>query len=120
MCGAYVNLVEKQWRTVRGDAFSKVGKVFTIKKLNKHQEDSIKYAVEKKKDVFVNFLTGFGKSLIYQTLPLVFSSVQSTCEKNIVVVISPLTSYMKNQVQKCVVEPIRLLQFANKLVIKPS
>ena len=41
---------------------------------------------------------GFSKLLIYQALPIVFSSVQSTCEKNIVVVISPLTSKMKNQV----------------------
>ena len=57
-----------------GDAFSKVGEVFAIEKLNKHQEDSIKYVVEKKKDVFVNLPTGFGKSLIYQTLPIVFVS----------------------------------------------
>ena len=41
-----------------GDSFSKVGEVFAIEKLNKHQEDSIKYVVEKKKDVFVNL--GFG------------------------------------------------------------
>ena len=75
-----------------GDAFSKVGVVFAVEKLNKHQEDSIKYVVENEKDVFVNLPTVFGKSFIYQTLPSVFSSVQSTCEKNIVVVISPLTS----------------------------
>ena len=31
------------------DAFSKVCEVFGIEKLNKHQEDSIKCAVEKKK-----------------------------------------------------------------------
>ena len=74
------------------DAFSKVCEVFAIEKLNKHQEDAIKFLVEKKKDVFVNSPTGFGKSLIYQALPIAFSSVQSTCEKNIVVVISPLTS----------------------------
>ena len=41
---------------------------------------------------FVNLPTGFGKLFIYQALPIVFSSVQSTCEKHIVVVISPLTT----------------------------
>ena len=39
------------------DAFSKV---FGIEKLNKHQEDSIKY-VEKEKAIFVNLQMGFGK-----------------------------------------------------------
>ena len=33
------------------DAFSKVCEVFCIEKLNKHQEDSIKYVVEKEKDI---------------------------------------------------------------------
>ena len=51
------------------DAFSKVCEVFAIEKLNKHQEDAIKFLVEKKKDVFVNLPTGFGKSLIYQAFP---------------------------------------------------
>ena len=54
-------------------AFAKVCKVFGIESLNKHQEDAIKYVVEEKKDVFVNLPTGFGKSLIYQALPLVYS-----------------------------------------------
>ena len=81
-----------------GDVFSKVCEVFSIEKLNKHQEDSIKYVVENEKDIFVNLLMGFSKLLIYQALPIVFSSVLSPCEKYIVVVISPLTSSMKNQV----------------------
>ena len=81
-----------------GDVFSKVCEVFGIEKLNKHQEHSTKYVVENEKDIFVNLPTGFSKLLIYQSLPIVFSSVQSTCEKYIVVVISLLTSSMKNQV----------------------
>ena len=68
-----------------GDAFSKVCKVFGIGKLNKHQEDSINYVVENEKDIFVNLPTGLSKLLIYQALPIVFLSVQSTCEKYIVV-----------------------------------
>ena len=38
-------------------AFSKVWEVLGFEKLNKHQEDSIKYVVEKEKDIFVNFLS---------------------------------------------------------------
>ena len=33
------------------DAFRNVCEVFAIEKLNKHQEDTIKFLVEKKKDV---------------------------------------------------------------------
>ena len=51
---------------------------------------------------FVNLPTGFGKSLIYQALPLVYSCLQSTVEKNIIVVISPLTSLMKDQVMRLI------------------
>lgn len=83
-------------------AFAKVCEVFGIESLNKHQEDAIKYVVEEKKDVFVNLPTGFGKSLIYQALPLVYSCLQSTVEKNIIVVISPLTSLMKDQVMRLI------------------
>ena len=55
-------------------AFSKVCEVVGIDKLNKHQEESIKYVAEKEKDIFVNLPTGFGKLLIYQALPIVFLS----------------------------------------------
>ena len=48
------------------DAFSKVREVFAIETLNKHQEEAIKFVVEKEKDVFVNLPMGFGNSLIYQ------------------------------------------------------
>ena len=65
------------------DTFSKVCEVFSIEKLNKHQEDSIKYDVEKEKDIFVNLPKEFGKLLIYQALSIVVLSVQSTCEKKI-------------------------------------
>ena len=39
---------------------------------NLYLREAIAYFVENKMDVFVNLLTGFGKSLIYQALPLVF------------------------------------------------
>ena len=42
-----------------------------LKSLNKHQEDSIKYVVEKEKAIYVNLQMAFGKLLIYQVLPIV-------------------------------------------------
>ena len=60
-------------------AFSKVCNVFGFDSLNTHQEKSIKYIVQEKKDIFVNLPTGFGKSLIYRALPLAYSCLLSTC-----------------------------------------
>ena len=50
----------------------RVCETFKIMELNAHQREAIAYFVDKKKDVFINLPTGFGKSLIYQALPLVF------------------------------------------------
>ena len=79
-------------------AFRKVCDVFGFDGLNTHQRESIKYIVKEKKDIFVNLPTAFGKSLIYQALPLVYSCLQSTDQKNIIVVISPHNSLIKDQV----------------------
>lgn len=50
-------------------------------------------------DVFVIQLTGSGKSLIFQSVPMVFDIVKKTTFKSIAVVISPLTSLMQDQVK---------------------
>ena len=46
----------------------------------------------------MNLPTGFGKSMIFQLLPEEFSSLQPACERNIVIIVSPLVSLMKDQV----------------------
>ena len=48
-------------------------------------------------DVFAMLPTGFGKSLCYACLPRVFHSLLGTTN-SIVIVITPLTSIMKEQV----------------------
>ena len=53
-------------------SFSKVCEQFKFSELNKHQKEAIISAVLKKKDVFVSLPTGFGKSVIFQALPMVF------------------------------------------------
>ena len=52
-----------------------------------------------KTDEFINLPTGFGKSLIYQALPLVCDTVRGTTG-HIVVVVSPLVNLMKDQATK--------------------
>ena len=96
-------------------AFQDVCKVFGISSLNKFQKDAIKCIVDEKRDVFVNVPTGFGKSFIFQALPIVFSSRQhgdgvdqgknlpsqdTQPDKHIVLVVSPLNSLMKDQVTR--------------------
>ena len=53
--------------------------------------------MDKKKDVFINLPTGFGKSLIYQALTIVFNITRNSTGH--VVVISPLGNLMKDQVE---------------------
>ena len=49
------------------------------------------------KDVFAALPTGFGKSLCYGCLPMVFNKLSGTC-KATVVVVSSLTALMEDQV----------------------
>ena len=79
------------------EAFHLVSSTFKIPELNSHQKQVIRKIVSEKKDLFVNLLTGFGKSLIYQALPLVFDHVTKQ-PGHIVVVVSPLISLMEDQV----------------------
>ena len=60
---------------------------------------TIEKIVSNKKNVFVNLPTGYGKSLIYQALPLVFDHT-TNLPGHIVVVVSPLISLMEDQVKQ--------------------
>ena len=55
-------------------------------------------------DEFINFPTGFGKSLTYQALPLICDTVRGTTGHIVVVVVvvvvSPLVNLMKDQATK--------------------
>ena len=79
-------------------AFSLVCDDFGFKTLNEHQRNALTIVIEKKQDVFVNLLTGFGKFVVFQALPLVYSCLEPSREKNIVIVVSALVSLMKDQV----------------------
>ena len=79
-------------------AFQRVCETFQIVDLNPFQREAMECFVKKKMDVFVNLPTGYGKSLIYQALPLVFDVTRNS-RGHVVVVISPLVNLMKDQVE---------------------
>ena len=55
-------------------------------------------------DVFVVFPTGFGKSLCYACLPGVFERVLGA--ESVVVVLSPLTAIMRDQVSIIIIQTV--------------
>lgn len=71
---------------------------FKVENLKDLQRKALKKLVIGE-DVFLIQPTGSGKSLIYQSAPMVFDIVKRTTFKSIAVVISPLTSLMQDQVK---------------------
>lgn len=68
--------------------------------LRSQQKDAIKAFVAAH-DVFVSLPTGFGKSLIYGCLPLLFDKLRCKLKpSSIVIVICPLIALMKDQVER--------------------
>ena len=88
------------WENMAEDALRKVCESFGFERLNKHQEKALRPVVESKSDVFMNLPTGFGKSVVFQALPVVYSHVEPSRETNIVIVVSPLVNLMKDQVSR--------------------
>lgn len=50
------------------------------------------------RDVFAVLPTGFGKSICFQCLPLVYDRLFPSCDPSIVLVVTPLTAIIKDQV----------------------
>ena len=91
MAGA---ITEDKWL----EAFEAVKAQFELSELLPEQTEAIKSFFQGK-NVFVNLPTGFGKSLIFQCLPIVGDIVHDKPRgSNVVVVISPLRSLMEDQV----------------------
>lgn len=79
-------------------AFSAVKEQFKIDELFPEQVEGIKAFFEGKKNVFVSLPTGFGKSLIYQSLPIVADCLYERPRgTSTLLVISPLQALMKDQ-----------------------
>ena len=68
--------------------------------LRSQQKDAIKAFVAAH-DVFISLPTGFGKSIIYGCLPLLFDKLRCKLKpSSIVIVICPLIALMKDQVER--------------------
>ena len=52
------------------------------------------------RDVFVCLSTGFGKSVCFIVLPILFD-ITRKCSDSVIVVVSPLKSLMADQVDSC-------------------
>ena len=86
---------EENWNA----AFEAVKSQFEVPDLLTEQQKAIRSFFQGK-NVFVNLRTGFGKSLIFQCLPIVADIVHNKPRgSSIIVVISPLWSLMEDQVR---------------------
>ena len=71
-----------------------------IEELKDKQKEAIE-SFASGKDVFVALPTGYGKSLCYQVLPILFDALRGhPTPTSIIVVVTPLTSIVKDQVSK--------------------
>jgi len=77
---------EDKWK----EAFEAVKSQFELMELLSEQQEAIKAFFEEK-DVFVNLPTGFGKSLIFQSLPIVVDIVHDKPHGSSVIVSSNFT-----------------------------
>ena len=66
------------WENMAENALRKEWEVFWFERLNKHQEEALRFLVESKGRVFVNLLTGFEKSVVFHALYIVYSCVEPT------------------------------------------
>ncbi|KAJ8034049.1 ATP-dependent DNA helicase hus2/rqh1 [Holothuria leucospilota] len=71
-------------------------------RLKAHQICATKQILVKRKDVFVNLPTGYGKTYCYTFLPYMYSALNRPRHDNqaIVIVISPLVALMKDQCKR--------------------
>ena len=80
-------------------AFQNVKELFKIENLHQEQVEGIKAFFETSSHVFINLPTAFGKSMIFQSLPLIadclYGRPRGSCT---LVVISPLQALIKDQV----------------------
>ena len=67
--------------------------------LKEAQYEALKAIVVDNKDSLVMLPTGYGKSLIYETLPFIFDYLDPSLAA-VIIVISPLNALMQEQVEK--------------------
>ena len=87
---------EESWER----AFRAVKKMFEIANLLLEQENSLREFLLGQY-IFVNLTTGYGKSLIFQCLPIAADALfERPRGSSVIVVISPLRALMEDQVRQ--------------------
>eukprot|EP00794_Sanderia_malayensis_P001622 gene1622-1796_t len=81
------------------EALALVCSVFDVPFLKKGQEDAIRVFLMGK-SIFVSANTGFGKSLIFQSLPIIMDYINDELGYYTLLIVSPLKSLMEGQVKK--------------------
>eukprot|EP00794_Sanderia_malayensis_P001676 gene1676-1869_t len=81
------------------EALALVCRVFDVPFLKKGQEDAIRVFLMGK-SIFVSANTGFGKSLIFQSLPIIMDYINDELGYYTLLIVSPLDSLMEDQVKK--------------------
>ena len=83
-------------------------------KLKKEQEEAIRKFISGK-DVFVCLPTGYGKSVCFMFLPEIMDVVHSRISRtSIVLVVTPLTSLMKDQVDACISHGVKAVAVSSE------
>ena len=76
--------------------------LYGIESLHNEQYDALRAFCLGKENVFVSAGTGFGKSLIFQAVPIIFDHLMNQAiGTSTILVISPLISLMDDQVRQC-------------------
>ena len=81
-----------------GNVYERVCEIFKIPCLYPEQINAIE-AILNKKSVYASLPTGYGKSMIYYALPIVYDHAKVANTASKVVIISPLQSLMEDQVR---------------------
>ena len=89
-----VKFSEELWQI----AFQNVKELFKIENLHQEQVEGIEAFFETSSHVFINLPTGFSKSMIFQSLPLIDCLYGRPRDSCTLVVILPLQALIKDQV----------------------
>ena len=98
--------------------FCEVAQIFKISCFNEHQTDTILIFITEKRDIFVNLPTGFGKSIIFQALPLILDCLlyERICldgQGHNVSVVSPFLNLITEQVKYLMDLGIKAVNLSN-------
>lgn len=107
----YIQLIDMSVEDVIDAAAASIG----VNTLKREQREAI-MQFSQGRDVFVALPTGYGKSICYYSLPIVFDRIRKVSNKSIVVVVSPLIALMEDQVKHCLLHGVSASYVSSDMV----